>query len=229
MTKICYSLPAIEHAIRDVYRVLDTSSEVHWKNNSEDNLWRELVYCILGSRVRFETVYAAVDRMYDFNLLSSPRSDSEFNELEQNTVEALSTGYPYFRVRANHIRRAAEHIYKSKGSIKNFLSNINDVRSARRLLATEVVGLGPKQASLYLRNIGFTKSIAVLDTHILTYLSWVGFVESPLKSVSSVGKYESLEESFINYAYSLGCSPDRFDLAVWVVMKVVREESDKWG
>ena len=229
MTRNRFSLPAIEHAIRDVYSILATSSKVHWKKNSEDNLWRELVCCILGSRVRYETVYAAVDRMYVFNLLKSPRSDSEFNELERNTAEALSTVYPFFRVRAKHIRRAAEHIYKSKGSIKNYLNNAIDVRSARRLLATEVAGLGPKQASLFLRNIGFTKSIAVLDSHVLTYLSWVGFVESPLKSVSSVGKYESLEESFVNHSYSLGCSPDRFDLAVWVVMKVVREESDKWG
>ena len=229
MSKISYSLPAIEYAIKDVYDILDGIPAVLWKDISEDDLWRELVYCILGSRVRFETVYAAVERMYDLSLLSSPGSDSEFNELERKTVEALSTGYPFFRVRANQIRSAAEHIYKSKGSIKEFLSNTNDVRSARRLLATEVAGLGPKQASLFLRNIGFTKSIAVLDIHVLTYLRWVGFVESPLKSVSSMGKYESLEESFINHSYSLGCSPDRFDLAVWVVMKVVREESDKWG
>ncbi len=229
MPKKSYSLPAIEYAIKDVYHILDRIPPVPWNDISEDDLWSELVYCILGSRVRIETVFAAVERMYDLNLLSSPRSDSEFNELEQKTVAALSTGYPFVRGKANQIRMAAEHIYKTKGSIKEYLRNTNDVRSARRLLATEVAGLGPKQSSLFLRNIGFTKSIAVLDTHVLTYLSWVGYVESPLKSVSSMGKYESLEESFINHSYSLGCSPDRFDLAVWVVMKVVREESDKWG
>lgn len=229
MTMIRFSLPAIEHAIRDVYSVLDESTSVPWKENSEDDLWRELVFCILGSRVRFETVHAAVERMDGMCLLSRPRRNTQFDQYEEDTMTALSMGYPFYRVRANQIRRAAEYLYNySRGSIGELLNSASDAHSARRLLTDEVAGLGPKQASLFLRNIGYAKCIAVLDVHILTYLSWIGLAESSLKSVPTLSKYEALEESFIQHAYSLGFSPDQFDLAVWVVMKVAKEESNAW-
>ena len=184
--------------------------------------------CILGSRVRFETAHAAVERMNDMRLLSHSRRGGYFDQYERDTVTALSGGYPFYRVRANQIRRAAERLYGSRGSIREFLDSANDVRDARRLLSSEVSGLGPKQASLFLRNIGYAKHVAVLDVHVLTYMNWVGLTDAPLKSVSTVRKYEILEDSFIERAYSFGCTPDQFDLAVWVVVKVAKEESKSW-
>ena len=88
--------------------------------------------------------------------------------------------------------------------------------------------MGPKQASLFLRNIGFAANVAVLDIHVLTYMRWVGLIETPVKSISTVRKYEALEDSFIEHAYSFGYAPDRFDLAVWVVVKVAKEEQRTW-
>jgi N-glycosylase/DNA lyase len=88
--------------------------------------------------------------------------------------------------------------------------------------------LGPKQASLFLRNIGYAAHVAVLDIHVLTYMSWVGLTETPIKSVPTVPRYEALEDAFIEHAYSFGQTPDRFDLAVWVVVKVAKEEQVTW-
>ena len=225
---IRFSLPTIEHAIRDVYSVLDECTSVPWKESSEDDLWRELVFCILGSRVRFEAVHAAVERMGGMCLLSQPWRNTGFDQYEEDTVTALSGGYPFYRVRANQIRRAAEHLYTSRGSILKLLDSAGDVRSARRVLVVEVAGLGPKQASLFLRNVGYARHIAILDVHVLTYLNWVGLTDTLIKSVSTLSKYEVLEDSFIEHAYEFGYSPDQFDLAVWIVMKVAKEESKTW-
>jgi N-glycosylase/DNA lyase len=96
-------------------------------------------------------------------------------------------------------------------------------------LASEVSGLGPKQASLFLRNIGYAAHVAVLDVHVLTYMSLVGLTEVPMKSVSTVRKYEALEDAFIKHAYSFGHAPDRFDLAVWVVLRIAKEEKTTWA
>ena len=229
MATIRFSLPVIEHAIRDVCSVLEDRAFVSWEEQSEDDLWRELVYCILGSRVKFEVVHAAVERMDGLCLLSHSRRNARFDEYEEDTVAALSGGYPFYRVRANHIRRAAKRLYRSQGSISQLLDGAGNVRSARRLLAAEVAGLGPKQASLFLRNIGYAKHIAVLDIHVLTYLSWIGLADTSLKTVSTLDKYEALEDAFVKRSYTFGISPDQFDLAVWVVMKVAKEESKTWG
>ena len=231
MTAIRFSLPTIEYAIRDICSVLyeqaPTSEKKH-NEHSEDELWCELVFCILGSRVKYEVVYAAVERMDAMSLLSHPRRSSCFDQYEYDTVSALSGGYPFYRLRASQIRRAAEYLYSSQGSILQLLNSVDGARSARRLLTDNVSGLGPKQASLFLRNIGYTKQIAVLDVHVLRYLNWVGLTDTLLKSVATLGKYQDLEKSFIKHAYSFGYSPAQFDLAVWIVMKVAQEESKAW-
>ncbi|MCY3766266.1 MAG: hypothetical protein OXH06_12680 [Gemmatimonadetes bacterium] len=225
MATINFTLPTIEEAIRDVCNTLEERPAVSWRNHSEDELWRELVSCILGSRVRIKAVNAAIERMNSMCLLTRPQPRSCFNQLEEDTLAALAGGYPFFRVRANQIRRAAEHIYISRGSILSLLNDLDDVSIARRLLVREVPGLGPKQASLFLRNICFAKYIAILDVHILAYLHWVGITDSSLKSISNLRKYEALEGAFIEQACAFGYSPDQFDLAVWIVIRVAKEES----
>ena len=237
------ALPAIETAIREVCCALDEKGyqTPSWARMTEDNLWRELVACILGSRVRFEIAHSAVERMEMMGLLCQSRRSSHFDQYERDVMRALAgesftrdgvgpqCRYPFFRVRANQIRRAAERLYGDRRSIREFLDDARDVREARRRLASEVSGLGPKQASLFLRNIGYAAHVAVLDIHVLTYMSWIGLTDTPVKSVSSVREYETLEDAFIGHSCSLGYAPDRFDLAVWVVVKVAKEEYKTWG
>jgi len=237
------SVPAIDKAIREVCSALDEKAyePPSWAMLTEDDLWRELVACILGSRVRFEVAHSAVERIEKMGLLCQERRSSRFDEYEQDVLDALSgkalagnrankyNWYPFYRIRANQIRRAAERLYGSRDSVREFLHDASDIREARRRLTSEVSGFGPKQASLFLRNIGYADRVAVLDVHVLTYMSWVGLTDTPLKSVSTIRKYETLEDSFIAHSHSFGYTPDRFDLAVWVVVKVAKEEYKSWG
>ncbi len=109
-------------------------------------------------------------------------------------------------------------------NVTKFLDDASDVQEARRRLVSDVAGLGPKQASLFLRNAGYATHVAVLDVHILSYMSWAGLTETPVKSVSSVRRYESLEDTFVEHACSFGYPPDLFDVAVWVAVQVAKEE-----
>ncbi len=238
MTAKRVPLPAINNAIREVYFALGERNHQppSWTSMTEDVLWRELVACILGSRVRFEAAHSAVKRMERRRLFCEHRRSSRFQQYEQDVMDALSereahdesNRYPFYRIRANQIRRAAEQLCKSKYTLRSFLEGSPDIRVARRRLALEVSGLGPKQASLFLRNIGYAAHLAVLDIHVLTYMYWVGLTETPIRSVSTVRKYEALEDAFIEHAYLFGYAPDRFDIAVWVVMKVAKGEQKTW-
>jgi N-glycosylase/DNA lyase len=239
MTVSRVSLSAIEKAIHDVCLALEERGcqSPSWTTMTEDDLWRELVACILGSRVRFETAHSAVERMARRRLLCEPQRSKCFEEYEHDVKMALSEvessgaqgTYPFIRTRANQIRQAAERFYGCRETVRAFLENSRDDRDARRWLALEVSGIGPKQASLFLRNIGYTTRVAVLDVHILTYMSLFGLTEAPVKSISTIRKYEALEEAFIEHACSCGHAPDCFDLAVWVVLRVAKEEQRTWG
>lgn len=224
-------LSVIKNAILDICIVLEEQEPMFTSSPtcSEDDLWRELVSCILGSRVRFETACAAVERLDNMCLLCHLRCTSDFDRYETDILATLSGKYPFYKLRANQIRRAAESLYGSGGSIKDFLDSAVDFRQMRQYLVSEIPGLGPKQSSLFLRNIGYADSIAVLDVHVLTYMNWAGLTTVLEKSIPTIRKYEVLENSFVEHSLSLGYSPEQFDLAVWLVMKVVREEYKTWG
>ena len=207
-----------------------------WESLGEDDLWRELVACVLGSRVRFDVAYSAIERMEKANLFSITRNIRKHATYEQDVMRVLSepseaqesygvqNRYPFSRLRAAQIRSAAETLYSNGGTIRRLLDRAQDVREARRHLATDVAGLGPKQASLFLRNIGYAAHVAVLDVHVLTYMDWVGLTPSPVRTVRTIRQYEMLEDAFIEHSCASGFPPDRFDLAVWVVVRVVKKE-----
>ena len=231
------SLPAIENAVRVLCSALDErySNTLKWESMTEDKLWRELVSCILGSRVRYEVAFAAITHLEEVGLLCQNRRAAHFNQYEKDVLKVLSGAlsscncYPFYRIRSKYIRLAAEQLFSNHGTIRQFLRDSRNVRDARRRLVSEVPGIGPKQASLFLRNIGYTESIAVLDVHVLSYMNWIGLTDTLLNSVSTMRKYETLEMSFIKHSYSVGYTPDLFDLAVWIVVKVAKEEYKSWG
>jgi len=234
----CVPLPRLEKAIREVCICLQEkcARKFEWETLGENDLWRELVACILGSRVRYDVAYSAIERMEKASLFSATRTLTRRPKYEDDVLRALSepsrsedvcgvhSRYPFPRLRAGQISSAAETLYSSGGTIRSLLEKARDEREARRHLARDVAGLGPKQASLFLRNIGYAAHVAVLDVHVLTYMDWVGLTPSPVRTVRTIRQYEMLEDAFIEHSCSSGFPPDRFDLAVWVVVRVVKKE-----
>lgn len=203
---------------------------------SENFLWRELVACILGSRVRYDVAYSAIERMEEANLFSARQTMANSSLYEESVFNALmntnesdnnpggKNRYPFPWLRAGQVSKAAQTLYSRGGTIKSLLEKAQDEREARRHLAKNIAGLGPKQASLFLRNIGYAEQVAVLDVHVLTYMDWVGLIPSPVKTVRTMRQYEMLEDTFIEYSDLFGFPPDRLDVAVWVVVRVVKKE-----
>lgn len=84
----------------------------------------------------------------------------------------------------------------------------------RSWLVRNVKGLGYKEASHFLRNIGFYENIAILDRHILKNLVALGVIPETPKSLS-VKKYLEIEEKLIRFCKREGIKPEELDLALW--------------
>ena len=225
-----FSIFDIDAAIRSVCRTIGERGRRpvgDWKGCSEDELWRELVSCILGSRVRWESAWRALEGMEEKRLLGSARRSAGYDEYERDIGRVLSNGYPFYRVRAQQVRSAAERVYGCGRTIRGLLEEASEVRHARRILSDGIPGIGPKQASLFLRNIGYSEEVAVFDVHVLSYMRWAGLTKAELKSVSTVERYEELEKSFLEHALWFGYPISDFDVAVWIVAKVVKEDGKR--
>jgi N-glycosylase/DNA lyase len=84
----------------------------------------------------------------------------------------------------------------------------------REWLVKNVLGLGYKEASHFLRNIGKNDGLAILDRHILRNLNRLGVIDSIPKSISKK-HYLEIERCFSKFSLDLGIALDELDLVFW--------------
>ncbi len=210
------------------------SKTYHWSELDERELWFELASCILGSQVPYELATAASNHIRSEGLLRLPSPLDDMHEYERKLVDALRmTAFPsptnlngqHYRfphIRANYLRRTAERIYVAATSLHRVLAECRTGREARRQIVSLASGVGPKQASLFLRNVGFANDdLAVLDVHVLRYMDKMDLAPAAAKIVHTLEGYECIELAFCKHAKDLGFPPSCFDLAVWIVMRVL--------
>jgi N-glycosylase/DNA lyase len=126
-------------------------------------------------------------------------------------------------LRATQICDAARLLYRHGLTIREHLGSARSPYDARQRLTELIPGIGPKQASLFLRNIGYTDQIAVLDSHVITYMTWAGLLSPSSRPVSSLRSYESAERVFLEHASTLGYDAMPLDMSVWIVVRVVKK------
>ncbi len=83
----------------------------------------------------------------------------------------------------------------------------------RDFLVETVDGFGMKEASHFLRNIGY-ENVAIIDRHILRYLKSEGVVKKNIKHLTRK-RYLDVEKKFIELALKYGFKPAELDLLVW--------------
>jgi N-glycosylase/DNA lyase len=76
-----------------------------------------------------------------------------------------------------------------------------------------IKGLGYKEASHYLRNIGL-KGYAILDKHILKCLAELKIIDDP-KPPNTRSKYLTIEEKLRSFAQTAQIDFDELDLVLW--------------
>ena len=190
---------------------------------SEADLWREAVSCMLGSAVRHEQAQEALEALGRAGLLDPGCLPPDCCELEEFVFEVLtsdrlSVRYRFPRSRAGQIARAAQALYWSNWSLTEILQATDDPREMRGILIG-IPGLGAKQASLFMRNTGVSWDVAVLDCHLLRYLSWQG-ASGVLSASCSLARYEQLEDLLRVDADRLQVPLGELDRVVWLVMRV---------
>ncbi|MDD4956397.1 MAG: N-glycosylase/DNA lyase [Candidatus Omnitrophica bacterium] len=104
----------------------------------------------------------------------------------------------------------------SKGGKIEIRSRIDgkDVLSSRKWLADNIKGVGYKEASHFLRNIGFGGDLAILDVHILRNMKRLGLVKE-IPSNITVQRYAELEARLRCFSRDIGIAMDELDILFW--------------
>ncbi|MCX5680451.1 MAG: N-glycosylase/DNA lyase [Candidatus Omnitrophica bacterium] len=111
---------------------------------------------------------------------------------------------------------AARRLFKNgrKLDIKSKICT-KDIVATRDWFVENIKGLGYKESSHFLRNIGLGRDIAILDRHILKNLKKYGVIEKIPDSVGSRKVYMGIEDKMRRFSKSVGIPLDELDLLFW--------------
>lgn len=174
-----------------------------WDKATDEELFRELVFCLLTPQSKAKTCWKAVQRLNRKCMIAEGEPCQIQEEL--------------FGVRFN--RRKAEYICSarrtfSSRSLRTTLSEFNSPFEAREWLVENVLGLGYKEASHFLRNIGLGENLAILDRHILKNLVLLGVIRD-VPSTLSRKTYLEIERKMTEFSKEAGIQMDKLDLLLW--------------
>lgn len=233
MTTMAHSIPPahLERTVRALCPVVSRRiASLRSQMRSEHALRRELVGCILGSQVRQEAAIQATSNLADAGLLSDYWWRSRRRDFEANVLSVLSgrhrslrtpVRYRFPKARSRQLRETRDTLLSMPLAAR--LSAQVEPRELRKNLIAELSGLGPKQASMFLRNTGITFELAILDTHVLKFIVMQRLAMQGSIGVHSIRAYERTELILIRYAESVGYPPGCLDIAIWATMRAATE------
>lgn len=167
-----------------------------------DDYFYELVYCLLTPQSSAVNAGKAVEALKDEGLLEKDLEASEILFRKQHYIRFHNT-------KAKRLREVKENY----NQILSKLCNGTTSRELREWLVKNVNGLGWKEASHFLRNIGH-RDLAILDRHILKNLKKHKVIRSLPKTLTAK-RYLSIEKKFKVFARDIGITIDELDLLFW--------------
>ena len=163
-----------------------------------DTIFKELCFCILTANFNAERGIKIQREINNgFLLLSEEELADKLKKL----------GHRYPKSRARYIVRAREY----KNLLEKVVKSHNE-KEIREWLVKNIKGIGYKEASHFLRNIGF-KNLAIIDFHIIDLLSRYNLIGKP-RSLSK-RRYLEIEGLLRKIAEKVGVSLAELDLYLW--------------
>jgi len=117
-------------------------------------------------------------------------------------------GHRFYNKRADFIVSARKF-----ERMKDIITKFSDVQRAREWLTENVDGIGWKEASHFLRNVGF-EDVAILDRHILALMREQGLIGQVPRTLTR-RRYLEIEEKLKELAEKIGLSLAELDLYMW--------------
>lgn len=177
-----------------------------WQRGTDEKLWEEMVFCFFTGGCSAKMGLRSVEAVRPILLTGD----------HEELMNALVGRHRYPRARAGYIVASRDFLESHcQMRLREKLSSFTDDLERRDWLVKEkgIKGLGYKEASHYLRNIGF-KGYAILDKHILRSLAELKFIEEPTPPNTRT-KYLAIEEKLKSLAQTLEIDFDELDLVLW--------------
>lgn len=164
----------------------------------------ELAFCLFTPQSSAKQCWRAVNLLLERDLLF----DGHWEDI------AAAINMVRFRNNKARYLTEARSNFLCGNSIKDCLCTCSSSIEKRDWLVKNVKGMGYKEASHFLRNIGLGQDLAILDRHILKNMLLLGVIESLPKTLSRK-TYLELEERLRQYSTKIRIPLDHLDFVLW--------------
>ena len=179
-----------------------------WRTEDDRAIFAELVFCLLTPQSNALKCWQATRRLEEKRLTLTGRVDRVAGEL---------SGVRFHNNKARYIVEARRlHVKRGAGNLRRRLDALENPFDRREWLVRNVKGLGYKEASHFLRNIGLGETLAILDRHILRHLLKLSVIAA-LPTCFSRARYLEVEEKMRKLASELEIPMDHLDLLLWFI------------
>jgi len=176
----------------------DRLKEFAEASKSKDKIFSELCFCIMTANFQAEKSWTIQREIEDLFHVGS---------VEELRLELKNRGHRFWPQRAERIVLARE----CKDELCDLI-NEEDEFVLRDWLVKNIKGIGMKEASHFLRNIGY-KDLAIIDFHIVDLLVAEGLIERP--KTMTRGRYLEIEGILRELTKEVGMNLAELDLYLW--------------
>lgn len=176
------------------------------RRGSDREFWEEMVYCFFTGGCSARMGLRSVEAVR--TLLESGSRDA--------LAAALTGVHRYPNARARYVEKSRNFLLADCDlRLTTRLAGFADPHERRDWLVREkgIMGLGYKEASHFLRNIGY-RGYAILDKHVLRCMAELKIIPEPKPPTTKTG-YLTVEKELKRLAHLLDIDFDELDLVLW--------------
>jgi N-glycosylase/DNA lyase len=184
-------------------------------------IFKELCFCILTANTSAKMGITCIEAA----------GDDILTDDAEGIRNILCGRYRFWKIRPNYIIHTREYLQqecalipcpppeggrvKVHGGLKEKIESLADFHERRDFFADNpgIKGLGYKEASHFLRNIGF-EGYAILDIHVVRLLHELGILPEA-KRPANRKQYVFMEEKMREFSKDIKIGMDELDLALW--------------
>ena len=191
---------------RDEIRRRLSEFDAVWQSGDDARLWEEMVFCFFTGGCSAAMGLRSIEAVRPYLESGS----------QPQIAEALTGVHRYPNARARYVFASRDFLQQHCNlELRKKLQSFECRLERRDWLVKEkgIKGLGYKEASHFLRNIGF-KGYAILDKHVLRCLVELKIIDSP-KPPNTRSRYLTVENKLRDLTERTKIDFDEMDLVLW--------------
>ena len=175
-------------------------------DGTDEEIFTELAFCLLTPQSKAKSCWEAISDIKDQKLLVKG---------DATDLKGSLKCVRFHNKKAQYLVEARRRFLNDgRISLRPWLKGCGDVFECREWLVKNIKGMGYKEASHFLRNIGLGQDISILDRHILRNLNAFGIVEEIPESLGRA-TYLRIERAMADFSSRISIPLSHLDLLLW--------------